>query len=373
MPRPLVTIVLVIAIVSGLSTICSHHVGAQPIYEIFEVSMPGQATSNVEGISSDGQFAIGTSNADAVGWTPSGGTVSLPGIPGRDFQLPQSVNDSGIGAGFGATTFFGSSPLPGTWDVVNGTSAMIPLVPGASIGRIFAINNSGDMVGSDGSDRAARYSAGGSSLISEAFPDGGVLTSAFGINNAGRVVGSGTDPGNAAVTRGYYLDPGDTEATDIGSLTGLGHNSAIAFDVAGNFIAGSSSFNSGVDGRAFIWEDGEGMSEIPLLGGTSTGSARGVNANGWAVGSMASTDSIPFVYDGSQTYRLQDLLLNPTGWDLLTGTSNAALGIADNGTIVGRGLLNGEITGFVAVQVPEPGSASLLGVVVIAFGLRRRR
>ena len=299
----------------------------------------------------------------------------LPGIPGRAFQSPQSVNNSGIGAGFGATTFFGSSPLPGTWDIVNGTSATIPLVPGTTIGRIFAINNSGDMVGSDASStgRAARYAAGGSSLISETFSDGGVLTSAFGINDAGRVVGSGSDPVSAAVTRGFYLDPGDTDATDIGSLTGLGHNSAIAFDVAGDFIAGSSSFNSGVDGRAFIWEDGVGMTEITLLPGTTTGSARGVNANGWAVGSMASATSIPFLYDGSQTHQLQDLLANPTGWDLITGTSNAALGIADNGTIVGRGLLNGDITGFVAVLVPEPGSACLLGLGAIAFGFIRRR
>ena len=124
--------------VVGFATVFSHQATAQPLYENVPVTLPGQAVSNVEGVSSDGLYAIGTSDADAVAWTPGGGTVSLPGIPGRNFQSPQSVNDSGIGAGFGATTFFGSSPLPGTWDIDNGTSDTLPLVAGASIGTAQA-------------------------------------------------------------------------------------------------------------------------------------------------------------------------------------------------------------------------------------------
>ena len=109
------------------------------------------------------------------------------------------------------------------------------------------------------------------------------------------------------------------------------------------------------------------MSEIPLLPGTSSGEADGVNANGWAVGNMAAATSIAFLYDGSQTYPIQDLLINPTGWDLVSGTSNAALGISDNGMIVGRGLLNGEITGYVAVLVPEPGGLLILLLGIVAW------
>ena len=54
------------------------------------------------------------------------------------------------------------------------------------------------------------------------------------------------------------------------------------------------------------------------------------------------------------------------------GTSNAGFGISDDGIITGRGLLNGVVTGFVMVPVPEPAS---LGAAVVSFGalLRRRR
>jgi hypothetical protein len=190
-------------------------------------------------------------------------------------------------------------------------------------------------------------------------PDGGVLTTAYGVNDAGRIVGQALDPNNAAVTRGFYLDPGDTSATDIDALQG--HNSAIPFAVSSNgLIAGSSSINSGADGMPFLWSESTGMTAIPLPAGTSTASARGVNADGWAVGTGGGQFAVPFLYDGTDTYRLHDLIPAASGWDLATGTSNGAFGIADDGTITGRGLLNGELTGFVLTLVPEPNSLCIL-------------
>lgn len=354
---------------------------AQPSYQIIAVTLPGQSSSNVQGVSPDGQFAIGFSNAPsstAVYWTPGGGTVALPGVPGRAFQNPQGINNSGAGVGIGATTAFGSSPLGGYWDAPAGTSAALPTVAGTTLGRAYGINNSGMMVGSGNGgslERAAQYTTGSASYFTQTFADGGILNVAYAVTGSGRVVGSGLDPNNAAVTRGFYFNPGDANATNIGALTGLGHNSAIAFDAEGAFIVGTSSLNSGSGSTPFIYEVGGGMTAIPYVGGATTGSARGVNASGWAVGNMSSATSIPFLFDGAQSWRLQDLLSNPAGWDLVGGTSNAAFAIADNGTIVGRGLLNGQVTGFVMVQtVPEPGFAGLLALSagIIAAGRRRR-
>lgn len=300
----------------------------------------------------------------------------LENIPGRTFMVPQSINNLGIGAGFGASTFFGSSPLSGSWNANNGTATLVPLPAGQTLGRVYGINDTSQMAGSanGGSlERAASYTPGSGQFLTQSFADGGVLTTAYGINNNGRIIGQGLNPNNAAVIRGFYLDPGDTVATDIGSLESLGHNSAIAFAVSQNgLIVGSSSFNAGVDARPFIWQQGVGMQEIPLLEGTSQGSARGVNAWGQVVGNMSSATSVLFMYDGAQTWRLQDLLVDATGWDLVGGTSNAAFGIADNGTIVGRGLLNGQITAFVMTVVPEPSAIGLWVLIPVAF-LRRNR
>jgi hypothetical protein len=62
--------------------------------------------------------------------------------------------------------------------------------------------------------------------------------------------------------------------------------------------------------------------------------------------------------------------------DLATGTSNGAFAIADDGTIVGRGLFNGQLTAFAMrpiSSVPEPSSLSMIGLIAIAIVSRRRR
>ncbi|GAB5496604.1 MAG: hypothetical protein Phyf2KO_16840 [Phycisphaerales bacterium] len=329
---------------------------AQPEYEIQPLAIDGQANSTGQGISESGAFVTGTSNSDAVRWTESGGTVLLPMLssPSRPFSLAQDVNDNGVVVGTGATTFFGSSPLPIMWDS-SGTVSQLPLPAGETLGRAFGVNNDGTVVGSvDGGslEQAAVFTTVLGSVLTQTMPNGGVLRTAYAINGAGRIVGQALNPNNAAVTNGFYLDSGDSEATDIGALTSLGHNSAIAFAVSSDGrIAGSSSLNSGADARPFVWTESGGMIEVPLLAGTSTGGARGINASGWAVGTMSSATSIVFVYDGTQTYALEDLITTDEDWDLTGGTSNGAFGIADDGTITGRGLYNGEITGFVATLV----------------------
>lgn len=343
-----------LVVVWGAATCAS----AQPQYEIYAISLPGQANSNGQGVSSNGAYVTGTSNNTAIRWTESGGTVALPALssPSRPFSLAQAVSDTGVVVGTGATTFFGSSPLPIMW-TDESTIIQLPLPAGETIGRAYGVNSSGLAVGSvDGGsfEQAATYTTSGSAVITQTMPNGGVLTTAYAVNNAGRIVGQALNPNNAAVLNAFYIDPGDTQATDIGALTALGHNGAIAFTVSSDGrIAGSSSFNGGVDARAFVWSEAEGMTEVPLLPGTTYGSARGVNADGWVVGNMASATSIVFVYDGTQTYRAQDLIPAGSGWDLVGGTSNGAFGIADNGVITGRGLLNGNITGFVMVPVSD--------------------
>ena len=346
---------------------------AQPQYNIISLGQPGELASGGQGVSNSGNFAAGftvITEDDALRWSDVGGTSVLPDEPTRPYSQPWSVNDAGTVVGIGATTFFGSGALPVIWK--NGTATALPLPAGQTLGRAYAVNNSELAVGSVGGgsgERAATFTESDGTQISATMPDGGILTTAYGVNNAGRIVGQALDPGNAAITRGFYLDPGDASATDIESLPG--QNSAIAFAVSSNgLIAGSSSINSGADAMPFLWSESNGMTPIPLPLGTSTGSARGVNADGWVVGTGGGQFAVPFLYDGTDTYRLQDLIPAASGWDLATGTSNGAFAIANDSTIVGRGLLNGELTGFVLTLVPEPNS---LGLLLMGFLLVFRR
>jgi hypothetical protein len=96
---------------------------------------------------------------------------------------------------------------------------------------------------------------------------------------------------------------------------------------------------------------------IPLAAGTSQGSARAVNSAGWVVGQDSSAFSIPFLYDGTTTYRLADLIPAGSGWDLSTNTSSSALGISDSNVIVGTGVHNGDTHAYAMVPVLQLASA----------------
>jgi uncharacterized membrane protein len=134
-----------------------------------------------------------------------------------------------------------------------------------------------------------------------------------------------------------------------------GMNGALAFGVSNTgYVVGSSMLNQG-SGLPFIWSDQGGIVAIPLALGTSQGSARAVNSAGWVVGDDSSAFSIPFLYDGTTTYRLADLIPPNSGWDLSMNTSSSALGISEDGVIVGTGVHNGDTHAYAMVPAaPSP-------------------
>ena len=166
-------------------------------------------------------------------------------------------------------------------------------------------------------------------------------------------MGQGIDPINAARNVGIVYDIGQNMAFEVGALPGL--NGALAFGVSNTgYVVGSSMLNQG-SGLRFIWSDQSGMVAIPVASGTSQGSARAVNSAGWVVGRNSSAFSIPFLYDGTNTYRLADLIPPNSGWDLSMNTSSSADGISDTGVIVGTGVQNGETHAYAMVPVaPSP-------------------
>src|SRR5438132_12258687 len=121
-------------------------------------------------------------------------------------------------------------------------------------------------------------------------------------------------------------------AFEVGALPGA--NGALAFGVSNNgYVGGSSMFNH-VSGMPFIWSDQNGIVAIPLASGTSLGQAQGVNSSGLVVGTDGGAFAVPFLYDGTNTYRLHDLIPGNSGWDLSMNTSSSTMGISENNIIV---------------------------------------
>jgi uncharacterized membrane protein len=332
---------------------------AAPPYQIYDIGVVqvGDTASQGFGVSHGG-IAVGrslrTGGAEAFTWTLKGGIVGLPNLAGRSFAVSNSANDTGIVVGTAATTAFGSGRLPVIWQ--NGVVSQLPLPIGETLGDANSVNASTVAVGSvDGGSlqRGVIYSGGSASIITQTTANGSYFVTAFGINDSGRIVGQGIDPTNAARNVGIIYDIGQNMAFEVGALPGM--NGALAFGVGNTgYVVGSSMLNQG-SGLPFIWSDQGGIVAIPLATGTSQGSARGVNSAGWVVGNDSSAFSIPFLYDGTNTYRLADLIPPNSGWDLSMNTSSSALGVSENGVIVGTGVHNGETHAYAMVPMsPTP-------------------
>jgi cell division septation protein DedD len=328
---------------------------AQPQYQIFDIGIIQTGDTASQGVSvSPAGVAVGrvlqASGSQAYSWTVAGGIVGLPNLAARNYCVSNDANDNGIIVGTGSTTFFGSNRLPVIWQ--NGVVSQLPLPAGETIGDANGVNAAGVAVGSvDGgsTQQAVIYNGGTATVITQVTATNCFFVTAFGINNSGRIVGQGIDPNNAARNVGIVYDMGSPTAFEVGALPSA--NGALAFAVGdGGHVVGSSMMNQG-SGMPFIWSQANGIVAIPLAVGTSEGSARGVNTAGWVVGQDSSAFSIPFVWDGTTTYRLADLLPAGSGWDLSMNTSSSALGISDSGVIVGTGVHNGETHAYAMVPV----------------------
>lgn len=342
-----------------------------PQYQIFDIGVvqTGDTSSQGFGVSTNGT-AVGRSirsgAAQAFSWTSGNIIVGLPNLSGRAFCVSNSANNTNTVVGTCASTLFGTNRLPVIWQ--NGAVSQLPMPSGETIGDANDVNASGVVVGSAGSgslQKAVYYSGGNATLISQTTTGGSFFVTAFGINDSGRVIGTGIDPANAARNVGMVFDIGSNSAFEVGALPNA--NGALAFGIGnGGHIVGASMQNQG-SGLPFIWTQSGGMTAIPLPTGTSQGSARAVNSSGWAVGTASSAFAIPFLYDGTATYRLADLIPAGTGWDLSTNTSSSALGISDGNVIVGTGVFNGQVRAYAMVPVAAA-NVSLGGRVTTAGG-----
>ena len=169
------------------------------------------------------------------------------------------------------------------------------------------------------------------------------------MNDAGWAVGIGWDPADASRNVGFVLDMATDSAFEVG--VPAGDNGAICFGVSeAGHVVGAAMLGQG-DGMPFIWTQADGAQEIPLPTGTSTGSGRGVNSDGWVVGNAGGVYAVPWLWDRDATYRIADLVPAGSSWDLATNTSSSAEAISDEGIIVGTGVYDGSPTAY--ALVPE--------------------
>jgi probable HAF family extracellular repeat protein len=373
------SVLLLVCFVAGIATAQS------PDYAITDLGL-GVAT----GINSSGQvvgctgtytwFLDDYNNWATGGWLYSGGTrTDLSGAvaagPGGQILTASGINNSGQITG----TYLNlpSQPAP-----LNTTSTYIINTDGTAyeLGCTFPSGQNTQGINSLGQ-------VCGYVTVNPAFSSVGhiefIYTPTFGPDGFG-----GTEL-YGVTEQGYFdpMDDGEQEATarginDNGQVVGQLNGRAIMFDSNINWIydLGNDFDNTGYnfsnsearainnsgqmcgwamqsDGayHAFLLTPGAASTtvDLGLVHGGDT-CANAINNSGEVVGeSFASigtfTDSHAFVYNGSTSADLNSLIAANSGWTLTT-----ALGINDSGDIVGGGIFDGQMHGFLLTPEAPP-------------------
>jgi probable HAF family extracellular repeat protein/T5SS/PEP-CTERM-associated repeat protein len=263
------------------------------------------------------------------------GTITNLGELGGQGSWAYDVNDS--------NQVVGGSPLGSgdnhafLWQTGSGMQDLGTL--GGPSSYAFEINNSGQAVGSACCapdtylSHAVLWGSGGIVDLGDLDPLWPAISAAYGINDAGQVVGGSYDA--SANFHAFLWQNGSMQ--DLGTLGG-DLSEAEAINENGQ-VVGVSRLADNTTNRAFLW-DGS-MQDLGAL--TFTNSiAYDINDKGQVVGALQTGQtSHAFVWANGQMQDLNTMIPANSGWVL-----QEARAINNKGKIVGFGSINGQTRAF---------------------------
>jgi probable HAF family extracellular repeat protein len=255
---------------------------------------------------------------------------------------------------------YGSNPIPGhvafTWS--NGALQELGIPAGEFASQGFGIGNNGTIVG-DTNQRPAVWSRGEWTVV----PLYGTLSD---VNEAGAAVGAMRFPGKPDAQAAMFKDG---VVTDLGTIPGgSGWSFAWGINNAGVIVGYASlptpPFSGTWKFRAFVYENGV-MTALGTLGGTSS-YLYDINDSGTAVGASdtASGRMVAAIYENGTLRQLTEIPGN-----------SAARAINERGDVVGSSDAGGWLythdgTLTMLAQVPEVRAAGYTSAVPIAINDR---
>ncbi|MEH2357151.1 DUF3466 family protein [Nostoc sp.] len=339
---------------TAISLAVSKSALAVSLYSVTDLgNLAGEAYSYATDINDSGEVAINTLGRSFL--YSNGSLKTISPLPGDNQLAVTGINNLGqvVGNSGNSNNFTGNNPFLYT----NGLTQPLPIQDAIP----YAINNRTQVVGGASGLGPFLYGDGVATSI------GTPGTVAYGLNNLGQAVGilnSG---------RAFLYENGQT--TNLGTLPSDTYSQANDVNDSGQ-VVGSSGLTGVNDSRAFVYTSSTGLQDLGRLRPTdlfSTG--LGINNLGQVVGFSGTNNNFfaadgnglrAFLYSDKTLYDLNNLIAPSSEGGF---TLTAASAINNNGQIVGRGAVNGELHAFLltpisSVSVAEPTS----GVPILSFG-----
>jgi uncharacterized delta-60 repeat protein len=317
-------------------------------YTVLDLGSLDGTTSDAQAVNAVGQVALNSGNSRAARFT--GGSLTDVGTLGGPSAVANGINAAGVVVGSAQNASATNDYVAYSYD--GSTVTSLGTLGGAS-STAYAVNDSGVVVGDSflaggiaSPQHAFVYQNGSMTDLGTLGGPSADLSSAYAINNAGQIAGV------SFVTTGEqhaFLRTGTT-LRDLGTLSGGNFSAAFGINEAGQVVGRSNAAIPGGDSDFAFLFDGATMTSLGTLAGDASSLARDINNSGQVVGASvkSDTDQRAFVYAaGTGMQDLNAMIPAGSGWTLLEAKS-----INDTGQIVGTGRLNGTTRGFLLNPVP---------------------
>jgi probable HAF family extracellular repeat protein len=258
----------------------------------------GTVASRAYAINDSGQivgFYTKTGNATKGFIIDNGVFTDMGTLPGGNWSEAYDVNDDGVAVGWWGNSVVGPSPMAMTWSA----GALTDLNPGLGsvYSQAWAINDVGAIAGTVANkgtiyDGRAFILDGGKLTVLPPV-EGGYTSWGLSVNELGHVAGFGIVPCDPPKkfcqhSRGFFWN--GSEMIDLGTLPGYPNVKAYGLNDAGQVVGYMEDLNNG---RAFFWEAGQLYRLNDLVPGfdefnISSGLAYSINNNGQITGTVSS-------------------------------------------------------------------------------------
>lgn len=345
-----------------MTSLCAGDAGAGSGFVVTELGTLGGGESAAHGLNDLNQV-VGWSNAvngemHAFVWT--GGVMTDLGTLGGTTSMAWAINNAGVIVGESLPT--GQTGSANFRAFIHENQRMTPLATlGGTWSAAYDINESGVIAGLSYNalqrEQAVTWTGGAITNIAQAGGATDQRTRAYGLNDAGAVVGWGYTP-LAGPSNAFRYSGGDW--LQIGGFGQFQH--AEAYDIGDSgIVVGSSAPPTGGDWQAALWLPANPTQAVVLgsLNGYGLAELDDVNGDDHAVGRayMDNVVSRAIYYDGRVLHDLNDFL--PPGFD---GELIDAHEINEDGAIAATARSSG-VRRAVLLTPASPGDIDLNGVV----------